>query len=162
MRGKYIHFMGALVVLSVIYNSYSDIISLLVVIPVFITSAGVWEKVEEVKIGGLVGTTLFISYLVEPSSMNDIWTLLTYIISTVLPILAYWMIVLKVDLFFDLKASIAASTYFVSTMVLFYSILILTEVDEYLLEAGNNAPQSLVLTAVVLLLFIPFNALADR
>lgn len=163
MDKRYIHMLGAFLVVSTVYLSgEGPILTAMILVPILAVSLGVHLENHILKMAGLVGTTLYSQYLLPSLSLNDIYLTAFIIIVLILPFVLYWWVVLTGTVHPDIHASAVAASYFFMILLSFYLLVILLDVNTYLLAAGNEAPQSLLLAALVLLFFIPYNSLLSR
>lgn len=157
-----IYLFGILIGLSDLYHSNGELISLIVFVPITVISVGTYLDRESIKIGGLITATIAFVYFIPTISLKDTTSLSIYILTFVLPLIVYWSLILAVLPTFELKASTFAVSYFLLVLILFFALVFVLNVNEYLLAAGNEAPQALVLSASALIVFIPYHLALKR
>lgn len=158
-RNIIIHFLGGLIVLSSVYHSEHNFLSLILIAPISLSSLGIHLDKPELYLSGLVATSLIGPLLLAQHGMEDIVTLTIFVFTFLLPLLIYWGVVLSEKISFDLLAALTAAFYILACLLLFYFLIFMTNVNEYLLSIGNKAPQTLVLIASALIVYIPIHAL---
>ncbi len=146
--------MGLILILSVLYNSDKGYTPLIVVLPVIMVSMGERLKHDHLKIAGLAIFSLLIPYTVDAGAMNETIPIILFVSTLALPLIHYWRSALSPVLGLDYIAAATSVVYFASVFIVFYLLIISLKVDEYLLDVTNVAPQSLVLIASSVLVFM--------
>ncbi len=153
-RAFMIDVLGSLLFLSVIYHSRGGNLPLIVVPFIIIVSIGEHFEHEHLKLSGLVIFSLLIPYTVKTGNMDEAVPIILFVFTLALPLIYYWRSVLSPITGLEPWATSASVVYFGSVFVIFYLLIILLGVDEYLLNVTNLAPQSLVLIASSILAFV--------
>ncbi len=147
--------LGLLMLLSILYNSKGGLTPLVAVVPIGLTSLAQRLENHGLKIVGVVILTLYIPYVISIGTMDQVMPIIYFVITMIIPLMLYWRFVLSPIMDPDPWAMVISSVYFVSVLVLFYSFVVFFEVDEYILEFTNTGPQSLILIASSVLVFLP-------
>ena len=161
MYKRVMYLLGLLVGITTIYHSVG-LLPLIVFIPVGIISLGIRYGYENVKLGGLIALTVCSIYCIPSKSLADIVPVTIFLLSFLVPLLFYWGTVLSIVPFFDKRAGTFSISYFLVGLLVFYTLVIFLDVNEYLLSAGNESPQAIILTASAIIVFIPYNYLLSR
>jgi len=162
MRKELTHILGGFLIISSFYHSDMGLLPLLTIIPIVLVSLGVERENYLLQYSGLIAMTLLSSYFIKHTGLGNIFNLIQFITSFVFPLVVYWMVVLSIDLHFDLKASMVGASYFSVTVITFYIFIRSLSVSEYLLSAENPGPMALAFSAVTIMVLIPFYILINR
>jgi len=162
MRKEIVHLIGGFLIVSSFYHSDMGLLSLLTIIPIVSVSIGVDKEVYWVQYTGLIIATLLSSYLITHKGLANIFYLIQFITSFVLPLVIYWKVVLSFDLHFDPKASVLGASYFSVTVITFYGLIEFLNVSDYILSVENPGPMALAFGAVTLLVLIPYYIVVSR
>ncbi len=159
IREIIIHFLGALLVLSTVYHSGHNFLSLVLIAPVLITSIGIRLDEQRLYVGGLLGVSLIGSFFIASRSMADITVLTIFLSTFALPLLIYWGTILSEKISFDPTSALVSASYVIGVILFFYALIFTTNINEYLLSIGNKAPQTLVLIASAITIYMPIHAI---
>ncbi len=155
-RDAMIHALGAAIVLSVLYHSREGYLALVVILPVVMVSLGQRIENKGIQIAGLGIVSLFVPYLISSYSMGELFPLIIFIITLVIPLVAYWGLTLSCTTVPEPVSAVNSAIYTVIVLLTFYIFTFTFDVGEYILDTGNMAPQALMLTAFSLLVLIPY------
>lgn len=155
MKRELTHIIGGSLILSSFLNSDMGILPILNIIPILLVSFAVEKENEGLQTVGLIGMTTLSSYFIVTISLGDMISLIFFMISFVFPLILYWKVVLSFDLHFDPKASVLALAYLSATIVTFYALIHLLNIDEFILAPENTGPMSLAYSAIVIMVLIP-------
>ncbi|MGM0405537.1 MAG: hypothetical protein ACQEQM_05285 [Thermoplasmatota archaeon] len=162
MKKELTHLLGGFLIISSFFNSDMGLLPVMNIIPILLVSFGVENEKENVQYIGLISMTLLSSFLIIPAGLGNTTFMLLFIISFVLPLMVYWKVVLSFDLHFDLKASVLGMVYFIFTVITFYALIYLLNINEFILAAENTGPMALAFSATVILVLLPFYMSVNR
>lgn len=163
MKKAYIYLLSVFLVISVMYHS-EDLIAVSSSVPFLLVCLGEWKENEISKVTGLIVGTIMLAYFIEPNTLDTFVPLVYFIVTLLIPSVLYWRLVLYEgeEMSLDRRASLIALSYFVLTLVVFYAIIYLTQAPDFLLTQGGEGAEALVMSASVILSFIPFHMTMDR
>ncbi len=155
-RETVVHMVGVIVALSVLYHSREGFLALGVIMPVALVSIGERMENKSIQILGLGVVSFIIPYLISSRGMGELSPLIFFIVTLAVPLVLYWGITLSSSFTPDHLALINSGTYLVTVLLTFYLFTFIFDIGEYVLDASNTAPQSLILIASSLLVLMPY------
>ncbi len=157
-----IHLLGVLIVVSTFYHS-NDYHSLLVSVPIFLTSFSFYKSIEWLKIPALCATTLYAPFTMTTGGMDEFFSLLVFSVSFLIPVVIYWVLVLgsELHLHINSKGVVFAVSYLVFTVLFFYLIPFILGISEFFLSAENRGAQALLLIGFGLVLVLPYQIVME-
>lgn len=162
MKNELVHLLGGFLIFSSYYHSQMGLFPLLNMIPILLVSLAIEREKDRLMYTGLITTTLLSGFFITHTGLANTLYLTSFILSFALPLTIYWKVVLSFDLHFDLKASILATTYFIGTIITFYTLIDYLDVSEFILAEGNTGPMGLAFSAVTIMVFLPFYIAINR
>ncbi len=152
-----IHLLGVLIVVSTFYHS-NDYHSLLVSVPIFLTSLSVYKDIDWLKMPALCVATLYAPFTMTTGGMGEFFNLIIFSASFLIPVVIYWVMVLGSELHIHInrKGVILAVSYLVFTIFLFYLIPLFLGISEFFLSPENRGAQALLLIGFGLALVLPY------
>jgi len=158
-RNVLIHMLGVIISISAILQSYENDWTVIIFAPVilFLISLFIELKKENISIIILAGGTLVIPYFAEQNYMSDFYPLFIFIITFVAPLMIYWIVILSPAVDFNPKGLFLSASYLGLSVTIFYSLIFIFNISDYVLSEENRGPQALVLIGSALLASIPYH-----
>ena len=158
-RSMLIHMIGVIISISAVIQSYKNDWSLIIFAPIFLLLISIFVELdkENISIIILAGGTLAVPYFAEQTSMDDFYPLFVFFISFIAPIMVYWLVLLSPTINFNAKGLFLSASYMGLTITIFYTLIFVFNINDYILSEENAGPQALVLIGSALLAMIPYN-----
>ncbi|MFP4171266.1 MAG: hypothetical protein ACLFUV_09680, partial [Methanomassiliicoccales archaeon] len=156
-RKPLVHSLGAVLLLSAVLHSGMDPLSLLLILPLASASAAIHLGREGIALPPAAAFTLLLPFFLPTGGMGDLVSLAISLATLVIPLTAYWAVVLSSSFHFPWKRLAVPAAYLSTVVVAFYLLVWILGVQEFLLVEGNQGPQALALSAVILAALIPYH-----
>jgi len=156
-RNVLIHLLGIILSISAILHSFDNYWTVLIIIPYIIVSISVELEFEKISIISLVAGTLITPFFINPNFMVDFIPITIFIITFIIPVIVYWILVLSPTINFNRKGIFLTASYFGLSIIMFYSVIFIFNISDYILAEENAGPQALVLISSALLAMIPYH-----
>lgn len=159
-REVQINLIAGIFMVALLYHS-NGFFPLVMLIPLGLVSTGYHLDRESLKTIGLAASTITLAVFLKTYSMGDLYSLLIFIPTLIVPLNVYWATVLSPRSSNDFTVSLIAISYFALVPMIFYLSIFLLKIDAYVLSVENLAPQALILAALAAILFIPYHKLSE-
>lgn len=158
-RNVLIHMIGVIISISAIFQSYKNDWSWIIFTPLIIILISIFVELnkEKISIITLAVGTLAIPYFAEQNCMDDLYPLFVFFISFIAPIMVYWLVLLSSTIDYHPKGLFLSASYIGVTITIFYSLILIFNISNYILSEENAGPQALVLIGAALLAMIPYH-----
>lgn len=162
MKGKKFvtHLLGSILVLSTLYHS-ETFYSVLVFIPFLLVSYSVHREKTRYIFPSLIFTTIFISFFISAGSMNELFSLIIFLITFGVPLFIFWLVVLLDESKIRLKPLGAAFSYVFLTSLIFYLLPVLLGFSDFIITEGNRGPQILLFLGTGMLVAVPYHIILE-
>ncbi|MGM0510402.1 MAG: hypothetical protein ACQESD_04665 [Thermoplasmatota archaeon] len=155
-----INLIAGIFMVALLYHS-EGYFPLITLIPLGLVSIGYHFDRESLKNIGLAASTITVAVFLKNYSMGDLYSLLIFIPTLIVPLNVYWGAVLSPRSSNDITTSLVALSYLALVPTVFYLLIFLLKIDTYVLSVENLAPQALILSALAAILFIPYHKLSE-
>lgn len=153
-RKEYLtYLLATMLLLSIFFHSISYY-SLLLAIPLF--AAAYTQKRPFLPLLSLSVATLYFPFFISGASMDDVFSLILFFSTLMVPLVLYWAVILIPELEIGWKATTVAASYFSLTVALFYIIPFLLGVYEFFMDSPHLGPQALLIIALGLILALSY------
>ena len=156
-RSILVHLIGAILAVSAIIHSYEGYTSFLLLLPFILISVSVELKEDKYSMMILAGASLILPYFFDQNYMTDYFSIAIFITTFIAPFIIYWIVILSTTINLNSKGLLLSASYFGLSISLFYSIIFLLNISDFILAEENGGPQALVLIGSILLAMIPFH-----
>ena len=158
-RNVLIHMLGGILAVSAIMQSFNNYSLVIFAAPILLASISVFVELEKEKFSVIILTagTLSIPYFAVQNNMTDFYPLFIFIITFVTPLMIYWIVLLSPTVYFSPKGLFLSASYLGLSITVFYSIIFIFNISDYILAEENTGPQALVLIGSALLAMIPYH-----
>ncbi|MFP4050575.1 MAG: hypothetical protein ACLFVB_02410 [Thermoplasmata archaeon] len=158
-RNVLIHMLGVILAVSALMQSFDNPSLVLYAAPILVILISVFVELEKESISILLlaGWTLSIPFFATQNNMTDFYPLFIFIITFIAPLIIYWIVLLSPTVYFSAKGLFLSASYVGFSVILFYLIIFISNINNYILAEENTGPQALVLIGSALLAMIPYH-----
>ncbi len=158
-RNVLIHMLGAILAVSSVFRYFDKTKLIFLTAPILLVFISVFVELEKERYSVIllaVGT-LSIPYFAVQNNMTDFYPLFIFIITFVTPLMIYWIVLLSPTVYFNPKGLFLSASYLGLSITIFYSIIFIFNISDYILAEENSGPQALVFIGSALLAMIPYH-----
>ncbi len=152
------YILGSSLAVTIIYFSVASPQVLIPIAALALVSIGVWIEGDTVKLISIIMMTLSTPFLFQRFRMSSFQDLAFYSLIFVPQLVLYWALVLFPPevLHVDKKGLLVSASYVVASIGLFYGLLFVFQVQDFILREEYPGPQALVLLASTLILTVVY------
>ncbi|MFW5927857.1 MAG: hypothetical protein ACOCSL_01545 [Thermoplasmatota archaeon] len=158
-RNVLIHMLSVILAVSALMQSFDNPSLVLYAAPILVILISVFVELEKENISILLlaGGTLSIPYFAVQDNMTDFYPLFIFLVTFIAPLMIYWIVLLSPTVYFSAKGLFLSASYLGISITVFYLIIFIFNISDYILAEENTGPQALVLIGSALLAMIPYH-----
>ncbi len=121
-------------------------------------SVSVSQHLEKTNLSlpGISFISLLLPFCIPTITLGDLYILFYYLLIVAFPLVMYWYVVLAERSYFDKMAFPTAVSYFALVLIVFYLMLAITGIQDYIFGYENQGPQALLLSGCAVLVFLAY------
>ncbi|MFW6196691.1 MAG: hypothetical protein ACOC5D_05075 [Thermoplasmatota archaeon] len=158
-RNVLIHMLGAILAVSSVIQYFDNTSFVILAAPILLIMISLFVELEKERLSIIILAigTLSISYFAVQDNMTDFYPLFIFLVTFIAPLIIYWIVLLSPTVYFSAKGLFLSASYLGLSVTVFYSIIFIFNISDYILAEENTGPQALVLIGSALLAMIPYH-----